>query len=943
MRLNSKKTRSILTCGLALILSGPVFAADSIQSMDNARMRAVELAHEIKVNSLVLDSTREQNSDDPALAIVLFRQRLRGSVDGSRSIEPQKALSEYRALANSSGSMQDIQIADLFATFIENFDRQTPKANRVQVEAALAPFLEHSEWFVAHYAWWLNATISSYHQDYALALQYAQKSVELIPNELSLYAKEARIKSTDFLAYLHGLLKNPALAVQNTDSLIDQQQAAGDPIDGITLINNMIYAFSGWRDYETAYQLGEILLEIEAESQSGTPGLTEMRVAQTLNYMGRYEEAERYIDQALVKAEIVPIRQNLLVFKVISLAGQSRLTEARVALAEFERTVPVAVKDRPGMRPRIMTAKAMIDLAEKNAVEIAPRLLRVGDLEVQRVLEANNKDTNSLLAALQNSKELQAERQAALERENIQKTRVNRLLILLSAFLTGLAMLGFGFARYRNKVANKLAIAARQARAGEKAKSEFLAVMSHELRTPLNGIIGIADLLSMTAPTEDLRRKNDIILQSGNDLLALVEGILDMSRIEAGELEVFKELTDIRNVVQGLDELWRPTIEKNAVTFTTFVDDSVPELFATDGLRLRQCMNNLISNAAKFTTQGRIHVHLTATPAQEGADEMMLSIIVADTGAGISEDVQARLFKPFVQADASITRQYGGSGLGLAITQSLARMLGGDVTVMSRAGRGSEFTLTVQGAFAQAHMPEPADVATGDEPAEEDIDIVSTLLAHSDDMWSTEETVPETGVTTLAISDSETVDIDIAIPVAKRPTTQSPEKTSQPTSDGTPDVQPLTSDSDSLFEGLNVLIVEDVASNQDVIKIFLEPLGCEIVCTDNGRTALQALSLQSFDVVLMDIRMPEMGGIEATQLIRSTPGPNQTVPIIALTADKTPESNAECMAAGADMFLSKPVIVSELISAVRFVYERGQARNTGMPEQPTAPAASHSV
>ena len=504
------------------------------------------------------------------------------------------------------------------------------------------------------------------------------------------------------------------------------------------------------------------------------------------------------------------------------------------------------------------------------------------------------------------------------------KIETSLTVIILLVIISILAVV-VAFLHQRTKKETSLKTAAKLALADEKAKTQFLTVISHELRTPLNGIIGIADLLSRTAPTDVLRKQIGIINDSGHDLLKLVEQVLDMSRIDAQEMDVFPEYTNLADIVSGLDRLWRTTIEKKSIIFTSYIDPKAPEFVMVDPLRLRQCINNLLSNSAKFTKKGRIHLHVTAD-LNSDSDIALIKIIVADTGIGISRSVQDNLFKPFVQADSSITRQYGGSGLGLSITRSLARMMKGDLTVTSKENAGTEFTLTLRArakeeqaelAVCETHttvaieiqaaettLPQPAQRLT---TAHEDMSDVLNVLDDTD----REE----------ALTLTEAVnDIIVDASALKQP------------NDARLNAPAITDEAfksetylDKL-EGLKVLIVEDVPSNQHVLKIFLEPEGCMITSTANGKEALEAASQQNFDVILMDIRMPEMDGIQATRIIRARAGANATVPIIALTADATAETNAECMAAGADIFLTKPIVAQELLNAIRFVRRQAQNR-----------------
>ena len=505
------------------------------------------------------------------------------------------------------------------------------------------------------------------------------------------------------------------------------------------------------------------------------------------------------------------------------------------------------------------------------------------DLTIQNLLHRYSTNTSQLIASLENTKERQAEREAGLTREaNLQKAkaeqqkRVNQLLLILIALLSFAAFLALVFARYRDKTSKQLAVKTLEAEDADRMKSEFLGMVSHELRTPLNGIVGIADLLSTQAPTDDLRHKAGIILDSSNRLTQVIESIVDMSAIDGDKVELYPEPTNVQAIVQELDKVWRPVIEDKGVIFTSHVDSKLSDDFIIDKMRLRQCLNNLLSNAAKFTESGRVHLHVTTKTIDE-TSETEITAIVADTGQGISEEVQGKLFTPFLQADSTMTRKHGGSGLGLAITQSLARMMGGDVTMMSAQGRGSEFTMTVR-----AIPSETAQI----------LDNVEALL-NSIDMTPASE-------------------LDMAPPKKA----QSPDE-SDVLSDDILVLETEAPASDDLRD-LKVLIVEDEVFSQEVIKNFLEPEGCKLLFTGNGVEALDVLNTQAVDVILMDLRMPEMDGIETTRAIRRSSREYKDTPIVALTADSAAETNAACMAAGVDVFLTKPVLAHELVEAVRF-------------------------
>ena len=641
-----------------------------------------------------------------------------------------------------------------------------------------------------------------------------------------------------------------------------------------------------------------------------------MRAANALIRIGDFQDALKISHKGLKIAEIPFISDHLEITKIQSLAATGSVNQAKADLDEFLQKKLLLNNKFQKANGEVYKAKALMAMSEGNSNATYYNMNRYAELSLQQLLQSNNTDTSNLLANLENDKARQAEREAAredlyrLEQEALQsRIAAGQRGLVIFFMLTVAAILMAAFSAYRSRIATKLAVAAEAALAGEKAKTQFLAVISHELRTPLNGIIGIADLLSRTAPTDDLRNKVSIINNSGQDLLRLVEQILDMSRIDADELEIFPESVDIRDVISGVDALWRPTIETKDVVFTSHVDQAVPEFLTLDPLRLRQCVNNLVSNAAKFTSQGRVHMHVTADLSE--TDETTLKVIVADTGLGIRPEIQSNLFQPFVQADSSITRQYGGSGLGLAITRNLARMMGGDLTVTSRQGAGSEFTLT----FTAKHA---ADT--------ELLDAMDDIFLELENDVSV-NTQNETAFPTRLATQTAQAKVPDVTGIANTPDEQ----------DSVYPQNPAKPDFDSLT-GVRILIVEDIPSNQDVMKIFLEPEGCEIMCANDGVQALKALKTQDFDVVLMDIRMPEMDGIEATRLLRSEGNRNTHVPIIALTADATAETNAQCMAAGANIFLTKPIVALELYDSIRFVrrqaYSRLEAKSETQNQEP---------
>ncbi|MEM1229800.1 MAG: ATP-binding protein [Pseudomonadota bacterium] len=256
--------------------------------------------------------------------------------------------------------------------------------------------------------------------------------------------------------------------------------------------------------------------------------------------------------------------------------------------------------------------------------------------------------------------------------------------------------------------------ARQRAEAADAAKSEFLANTSHEVRTPLNAILGMAEFLSLSNLDAEQRQQTETILSAGRSLMSVLNDVIDLSKVEAGKLEIAPQVMGTADFCQQIDSLWRPVAADKGLTFTLDRAPSVPPVLAFDAHRLLQCTSNLLSNAIKFTAEGSVSVRLSASSAS--AVQVRLRVSVQDSGIGMSPADQAKLFQPFEQLDSSITRRYGGTGLGLTITRRLAQLMGGDVEVSSDKGRGTTFVITILAARASApeaeeHAPVSIDVA----------------------------------------------------------------------------------------------------------------------------------------------------------------------------------------------------------------------------------------
>ncbi len=897
----------------ATLLIGPVSHASEVAIETSIGEKAVSIAKRVQSKKLI--TTINEAQFEKELARLNGKEKvdyLRRVTMGSLTLRnqlPQSVLAkQYLQEAVKANEARDLTLSTMFMKYAEHSDTGGKFKDFDELRIKLVPYLDSDDWVVSHRAKIFLAIAESYTLDVNTALSNATEAYGEIPNEQSIYVNEAIIESLSLIAYLHNLLNNPELAVNATEDLINRQLALGYNIDGANLINNLIYSLGKWQDFKTTSKLAKILVDIEDENSATVTGLSQLRLAQTLNDSTDYKGSLVAIDSTIDKVEHKTIKANLLINRAIALAGLGRLAEAERAYKDYQSFKTEINLESNNLKSRELMADALIAQAHGDMQTAFSKMQARNRDKIQRILNTNNAGTAKLLANLENTKERQAEREAGLQREaNLQKAkaeqqrRINQLLFVLVGLLSIAALLSGIFARYRDKISKKLAIKTREAEDADRMKSEFLGMVSHELRTPLNGIVGIADLLSQKAPTQDLRQKAGIILESSNQLTHVVESIVDMSSIDGNKMDLYPEPTNVYELVTARAQNWAPSFEDKGVIFTSFVESKLADTVDLDKDRFAQCLDNLLSNAAKFTSEGRVHLHVTGQPT-EIENEMQITAIIADTGQGMSEEVQSKLFTPFLQADSSMTRKHGGSGLGLAITRSLARLMGGDVTMMSNEGRGSEFTITIKGqkSAETSYISENiAIVAPQGETLAEDIQ--PDNIPQPSLIESTAEPADYAPIQAV-----QTGNMDVFS--QEEDLTPSPEEPRQA----------LAYDKESL-RGLKVLIVDDVAANHDVIKLFLVPEGCECYEALNGVEALKILETQEIDIILMDVRMPEMDGIQATQAIRSSGREFKDTSIIALTADIASETNAACMAAGADIFLTKPIMARDLIESIKFI------------------------
>jgi signal transduction histidine kinase/CheY-like chemotaxis protein len=430
--------------------------------------------------------------------------------------------------------------------------------------------------------------------------------------------------------------------------------------------------------------------------------------------------------------------------------------------------------------------------------------------------------------------ELRGQLQTARKDAQLQR-QATRSQGWLVAFLGLFVVCGAAVLIWQRRVATHLRAAQLKAETANRSKSEFLANMSHEIRTPLNGVVGVAEMLVQAKLPKRERDMAEIIRNSGQSLERLLSDVLDLARVEAGQLTIEHAPFHAGDLVRAVAGLARLRADEKSLALRAEIAPELEAWFLGDATRVRQILTNLVSNAVKFTDSGSVTITAEKTPGGE------LRFAVTDTGVGFDDAQKERLFGRFQQADGSITRRFGGSGLGLAISRQLASLMGGEIDCQSVPGVGSSFWFAAP--FETTSAPAAAEDAVAAQA--------------------------------------------------------SPER------------------------AVRVLVADDHAINQTVIRMMLEQFGVDAVFVENGAEAVEALEREPFDLVFMDMQMPVMDGLEATRTIRQTErmtGRRRT-PVVMLSANALPEHREAGRLAGADGHVSKPVTAASLLAALNTALE----------------------
>ncbi len=520
------------------------------------------------------------------------------------------------------------------------------------------------------------------------------------------------------------------------------------------------------------------------------------------------------------------------------------------------------------------------------------------------------------------------------------------------------------------------------------AKSLFLATMSHEIREPMNGVIGMTRLLLETPLADEQRGFVEAVLDSGEALLTIINDILDLSRMEAGRLELDCIDFDLRTVLERVIAMVTPGARDKGLALRLLIDPDVPGALRGDPGRIRQICLNLLGNAIKFTAAGE--VSLAVRLVADRPSELGLGLTVRDTGIGIPEHLQDRLFTAYAQADPSVPRLYGGSGLGLTICKRLVALMGGEIRLSSRPGEGTVFDVTLT--LARTPEARPGPLPPSAEIAGMRLLIVDptvttrTMLQQRTRNWGIAAEVADSGATALAAlaeaqGDGRPIEIaliDGSLPdmsgaqlgqrIKADPRLQSTQLVMIASSGLRGDAarvqeigfaaylpKPVTAQTllecllqlrgapgaagaepgasglitvHSMSErraGLRILLADDNPLNCRMTVLMLEKAGHQIDVVNDGASAVEALRGKDYDLVLMDVQMPGVDGLEATRRIRQLPAARAGVPVIAITANAWPGDDQRCLAAGMNDYVTKPIDRARLLGKLAH-WGQGAAR-----------------
>lgn len=456
-----------------------------------------------------------------------------------------------------------------------------------------------------------------------------------------------------------------------------------------------------------------------------------------------------------------------------------------------------------------------------------------------------------------------------------------------------------------------------QAEQAMESRTAFLSMIAHDLRTPITAILTGADSLRHDHHPAEHPRQIAMIEDAGLMMNALLNDLLDQARIEAGRMSLNLQPFDLRRMVGQTIRLWAPVIRNKGLHLELDLQKGLPRLVIGDEIRLRQVLNNIVSNAVKFTDAGTIT--LKASSWEDDQGNYALTFELVDTGLGMTATQIARLFNRFDQTSDDICSRFGGSGLGLSVSHDLMRLMDGRLTARSVSGQGTNFTVAVTLAPAAEHeipvvIADSPDAISPYRAALNTRNVTLTPAVRQQGVREEASEAPAPPVHT-ALAQTTLAQTTLALPSATEHDASEVEALFEP------EVEPETPDIP-----LRVLVVDDHEINRRAIQLILQSFDCDITMAADGMSALELARTNVFDVIFMDVRMPELDGRETTRRLRIGGGPNVNTPVIAVTADSSQDDQSACLAAGMDAFVAKPLTPSSLIAALQTTLEKHQAR-----------------
>jgi signal transduction histidine kinase/DNA-binding response OmpR family regulator len=626
----------------------------------------------------------------------------------------------------------------------------------------------------------------------------------------------------------------------------------------------------------------------------------------------------------------------------------------------------------------IPTAEAFQPIEDlyKKMVLVSVLLMMVMLPLVWRFVAARVKPLGALAKAMHDKAAQMRDGQAATPIEEIGGEEIRTVVHAFNEFMEA-----------RMRAERELSVARDQAQAANESKSSFLATMSHEIRTPMNGILGMTELCLQTRLTNEQRSYLEMVSVSANSLLVVINDILDFSKIEAQKLQLDPHEFSLHELIRQATRTMSLRATEKGLELISDVASNVPDKMVGDPVRLQQIISNLLGNAIKFTAQGEVELSVVHQSLPNPDGKIRLEFFVRDTGIGIPADKQALIFDVFTQADSSTTRRFGGSGLGLAISRSLVRMMGGDIRVRSEDGKGSTFSFDVELQAAQVvddaltlHEALRGKTVLVVDDVASVRQVVAKRLLHLGmrpvvaDGAAQALHQPQLNQAIVALIDVNMPDIDGYALAAQLRQTHAPEQLpillmgalseqvsdEQLTAQGIQGFVTKPLDGRELVRTLNgmfaesdlaqlakttttttqeptpkqaqrVLLVEDTPINQTLQSILLRRMGYEVSLANNGLEGFESFQDGQFDLILMDIQMPEMGGVEATQQIREFEAKRglPKTPIIAVTANVLKGERERYIQAGMDGYVSKPLSMDSLKVEIERVLKQYAIQQAG--------------